>query len=314
MLLIATDEAGYGPKLGPLVIAATVWEVPDGWKEDRLHTAFAPLRQPVTVGTDRVVVNDSKAVYQASSGLSGLHAAVTTSLAWCGINADTFESVLAKVCPNSFLTIQQTPWLRPDPQLTMMRPHEIAPLMDAWRTCEISLIDVRAIILPASEFNRICRGGFNKADLLSQSTLHLVRDLWQQHASDHSECLVYCDRHGGRRYYAAVLQHVIPEAWVQIEAESPQLSRYRLNLEHHMMRVHFTVKGDSFTPVALASMHAKYFRERMMESFNAYFRQLAGDSLRPTAGYPVDADRFLADIADVLDRHAIDRGTLIRCR
>ena len=25
MLVIATDEAGYGPKLGPLVIAGTVW-------------------------------------------------------------------------------------------------------------------------------------------------------------------------------------------------------------------------------------------------------------------------------------------------
>ena len=27
--LIGTDEAGYGPNLGPLVISATVWEVPD---------------------------------------------------------------------------------------------------------------------------------------------------------------------------------------------------------------------------------------------------------------------------------------------
>ena len=28
--LIGTDEAGYGPNLGPLVISATVWEAPDG--------------------------------------------------------------------------------------------------------------------------------------------------------------------------------------------------------------------------------------------------------------------------------------------
>ena len=28
--LIGTDEAGYGPNLGPLVISATLWEAPDG--------------------------------------------------------------------------------------------------------------------------------------------------------------------------------------------------------------------------------------------------------------------------------------------
>ncbi len=28
--LLGTDEAGYGPNLGPLVISASVWEVPDG--------------------------------------------------------------------------------------------------------------------------------------------------------------------------------------------------------------------------------------------------------------------------------------------
>jgi glycine betaine/choline ABC-type transport system substrate-binding protein len=28
--LIGTDEAGYGPNLGPLVISATVWQVPEG--------------------------------------------------------------------------------------------------------------------------------------------------------------------------------------------------------------------------------------------------------------------------------------------
>ena len=26
-LVIGTDEAGYGPNLGPLVVAATVWDV-----------------------------------------------------------------------------------------------------------------------------------------------------------------------------------------------------------------------------------------------------------------------------------------------
>ena len=47
--LIGTDEAGYGPNLGPLVISATVWEVPDGvGSEDlyrRLQAVIAPAAE-----------------------------------------------------------------------------------------------------------------------------------------------------------------------------------------------------------------------------------------------------------------------------
>ena len=35
--LIGTDEAGYGPNLGPLVISATVWRVPDGVRAEGLY-------------------------------------------------------------------------------------------------------------------------------------------------------------------------------------------------------------------------------------------------------------------------------------
>ncbi len=34
--LIGTDEAGYGPNLGPLVISATVWQVPEGVRAEDL--------------------------------------------------------------------------------------------------------------------------------------------------------------------------------------------------------------------------------------------------------------------------------------
>jgi ribonuclease HII len=51
--------------------------------------------------------------------------------------------------------------------------------------------------------------------------------------------------------------------------------------------------------VALASMAAKYLRERSMQEFNTYFQKhLPG--LEPTAGYPVDAGRFLDTIRPLL--------------
>ena len=42
-------------------------------------------------------------------------------------------------------------------------------------------------------------------------------------------------------------------------------------------------------------MLAKYLRERMMESFNAFWQSYFPE-IRPTAGYPMDAKRFRAEI------------------
>lgn len=314
MLLIATDEAGYGPKLGPLVIAATVWRVPDGSDHDQLCEQFAPLRQSVRCGESVVTIDDSKAVYQPSAGLDALHTIVSAALTWCGKNSGCFQSVLESICPSDVETIRRTPWLDADESVTMLDQHRVAPLLQAWRTTGLDLVDVQARVITAQSFNQACTCGANKADLLSQSTLQLVRDSWQQHAAAGEDTLVYCDRHGGRRYYAAVLQHVIPDAWVHIESESAAQSSYRMNLDDRTLRVSFTVKGDSFTPVALASLHAKYMRERMMNSLNRYFADLVTPPPKPTAGYPVDADRFLNEIAKAIETNQIDRDALVRCR
>ncbi|MBU4400433.1 MAG: hypothetical protein KKE86_13995, partial [Planctomycetes bacterium] len=44
--LVGTDEAGYGPNLGPLVISATAWEVPDGVGNEDLHERLAGVISP----------------------------------------------------------------------------------------------------------------------------------------------------------------------------------------------------------------------------------------------------------------------------
>ena len=62
------------------------------------------------------------------------------------------------------------------------------------------------------------------------------------------------------------------------------------------MEIAFQAKGESHLPTALASMASKYLRELAMHAFNDFWRGHVAD-LRPTAGYPVDAQRFKADIA-----------------
>ncbi len=85
MLLIATDEAGYGPKLGPLVIVATAWRVPcESLIAEELANLFSPLQNPRSCSGCQVLVDDSKAVYKSSDGLDVLHAVVSASHHWCG--------------------------------------------------------------------------------------------------------------------------------------------------------------------------------------------------------------------------------------
>ncbi|MEM8668862.1 MAG: hypothetical protein AAGG48_15185 [Planctomycetota bacterium] len=321
MLLIATDEAGYGPKLGPLVIVATAWHVPDDHTAGALDDDFAPLRDPIAFQGITVKVDDSKAVFQPGKGLDTLHAVTSASMAWCRTDTvtDNFSNLINKVCPEDQRDIDRTPWLQPDATLKLMTADEVDPIVNHWNTARCQLLGVQARVITAEQFNRACANGSNKADLLSRTTLNLARTTWEKHAGSASsepsnQTMIYCDRHGGRRYYAAVLQHTFPSAWIRIEAESPKQSVYQFDIEGQQITAHFTVKGDSFTPVALASMHAKYMRERMMDSFNRYFDNLSGGAVKPTAGYPVDADRFLKEIDTFLKQNNVDRESLVRCR
>ncbi|MHC4253749.1 MAG: hypothetical protein ACYS9X_31935, partial [Planctomycetota bacterium] len=65
--------------------------------------------------------------------------------------------------------------------------------------------------------------------------------------------------------------------------------------------------------VALASMVSKYVRELFVRRLNRWFGERVED-LKPTAGYPVDAARFLADTAEFRARAGIAEFDLVRSR
>ena len=66
-------------------------------------------------------------------------------------------------------------------------------------------------------------------------------------------------------------------------------------------------------PVAVASMLAKYLREVCMRQFNRYW---AGHvpGLKPTAGYPVDAKRFYADIRPAMAKLGVAEAAVWRVK
>ena len=122
-----------------------------------------------------------------------------------------------------------------------------------------------------------------------------------------------CDKHGGRNRYAALLQHHFPDEWIEIRQESRPISCYQWGPSETRVEVSFRTQGESELPTALASMTAKYHRELAMRAFNLFWREHISQ-LRPTAGYPVDAKRFKAEIATVQSALEIDDDDIWRCR
>ncbi len=85
--LIGMDEAGYGPNLGPLVIAATAWKLDARYDADLqvvdlyelLHDVIS--RQP---RSDRLAIADSKQIYNRATGIAGLELGVLAAMQAAG--------------------------------------------------------------------------------------------------------------------------------------------------------------------------------------------------------------------------------------
>src|SRR5947208_3042669 len=85
--LIGTDEAGYGPNFGPLVISATVWHVEGNPRGVDLYRRLGPAvtNAPSEPSSSRAVwIADSKVVYRPAQGLADLELGVQAALACCG--------------------------------------------------------------------------------------------------------------------------------------------------------------------------------------------------------------------------------------
>ena len=86
-IVIGTDEAGYGPNLGPLVIAASAWHVPDatinGSSSCDLYDVLSQAICRESSGAAQLAIADSKALYKPGGSLERLEAGVFASLSTC---------------------------------------------------------------------------------------------------------------------------------------------------------------------------------------------------------------------------------------
>ncbi|MCS7303555.1 MAG: hypothetical protein NZ602_00400 [Thermoguttaceae bacterium] len=69
MYCIGVDEAGYGPRLGPLVISATIWQLPDGLQPEQMYQHLSgPILSKPPVRKQSNLCKNAKGML---SGISG---------------------------------------------------------------------------------------------------------------------------------------------------------------------------------------------------------------------------------------------------
>lgn len=298
--VVGIDEAGYGPNLGPLVQTAVALPLPDddraGW--DCLRER---VRRCHESDDGRPLVDDSKKVYAGANGLAKLERGLAVlDRSPAGPLGDWLTAV---GLPGVTDDLAGEAWYAADLPLPL---HPCPPpLAVGWV--------VGAKLVTAPVFNAVVAGSGSKATLLTVGLLDLLAAA-RKAAPPGEPVHVLCDKQGGRNFYAPLLQEAFPDGWVIAEKESAAESRYRVMNLGREVTVAFRPRADADSvAVALASMLAKYLREVCMRQFNAFWATHV-PGIKPTAGYPVDAKRFYAEIRPAMDRLGIPPDAVWRSR
>lgn len=295
--LVGIDEAGYGPLLGPLVVSATLWRLPEDRAACDLWDALSDcVCRKAAPGEWRFEVGDSKEVFDRKKGLFTLERAVLAFVRSCGLQAEDGVGLLSSISLPAASVRTGMPWYRDlgfSLPLGGARSFSVGGtqrLAAAMERTGVRCAHIASCVVPEDVFNDRARVTRNKAAVLVEQVLRLVARALEADAS--APLRIVVDRLGGRHNYRAMLQSAFDCRSLTVLDETPTLSRYHVQTDRQW-QIEFVVQADrDHLPVALASMVSKYVRELLMSRFNLYWRRHA-PKLRPTAGYYGDARRFI---------------------
>lgn len=334
-IIIGIDEAGYGPLLGPLCVAAATFRadpappspssaasvsVPtlpgeiDLWS--RLESAVC--RKPRDP-RGRVAIADSKKLKRPNDAsghpLEHLERGVLACLATVDGSAVRPADDLALLDAVGARPCAAPPWegaavplpLANDPALIGIAAAMLARTMER---AGVHLLRLRVAALDAPDFNGALARTRSKASVNTSVAFEHLLDAARRFPRE--RIVAAFDRHGGRMHYREELAFTFPDARIRVLEETETRSSYELVDGDRRIHASWEVESESkHLPVALASMTAKLVRELWMARLNRYFAQFLPE-LKPTAGYVEDGRRWLAEVTPHLPRIGVDRERLVR--
>ena len=341
LIYIGIDEAGYGPMLGPLTVAAAAFEVrdwqpgdpaPDLW--DLLGKAVGKAARDAPA---RIPIADSKKTQNWPTPSK-------PSTRSCILNAvcsrRSVRSTSVRVMMTSLLEAlgaggyPEAPWYRGGPvELPLGTPSgqlgiDTNLLAGACRDAGVQIASLRCRAIYEPAFNEVVTQAGSKAAVTSDAVARFVAAAirrWGPNGKTPARAIrIVCDRQGGQQDYSDLLRRAAPDMTWKLDARSEGGCRYRAALpeagpaistgmatdgETDIGIIFMTEAEAAHLPVGLASMTAKFVRELAMIRFNRYWCARLPE-LKPTAGYVADARRWLEDVAgEITDA---DRAAMIR--
>jgi ribonuclease HII len=315
MWIIGIDEAGYGPNFGPFIMTSVACRVPDHCHRANLWNLLHPaVRRSEDADDGQLLIDDSKRVY-IGHGLAGLERGVLATLtAGLGSLPASLAALADWACPDDGDELRREVWYRGVQTLPI---HLVS--VDPWAVrfadaCAAANVEdwrVRSVVVCPQRFNALLDEGGTKGHVLAHALMYLLR--WQRdNLPGGDDLLFFIDKHGGRNTYAAMIHHALADGIVFVERESMACSAYRIHGLERGVRLMFQPRADGeYFCVALASMASKYLREVLMLEFNRFWQEHV-PGLKPTAGYPGDAARFLQAIRQAIEKLGLREETLWR--
>jgi hypothetical protein len=348
LVRVGLDEAGLGPTLGPLCVAglATRVDADRGRKWGPfgdMHRVLASVIGPPGVGDGRLEVGDSKKIHTGPRKLERIERTALATVGWVyGRVPATVTELLALVTVDAFEQPEdrRAPWWSMlDEALPIANPRDAieattASLVKAAKRAGVTPLWYAADLIGAARVNRelvaeSAREGGSKNTWATHAVLRLARLAADRLDPTEAPSLtIWCDKAGGRQAYREPLLRAFAEPgqssgplFGQTFGEIEQLierrdcSHYRMQVDGRRVELGFVMGGDNLDPrISWGSILAKYLRELVVRALNRHFVGRI-PNLRPTAGYPEDAARFIKDVEAALGPDGgLERAAWIRCK